>query len=101
MVALAIELMDVHLAFDDPGGTVAVHFLSGLWGLLATGLFGSGSAIAQVAGDCQVAWSCTSAGIPGGVVDRTILRTAPEGDRQGMDLHELRFVTHHEDTWGR
>ena len=110
MVPFAIELADVHLAFDDPGGTVAVHFLGGLWGLLATGLFGTGTnAIAQLAGIATLigflfplvfgfVW-VTSRLVP--------LRTTPEGDRQGMDLHELgagaypEFMTHHEDSWGR
>ena len=109
MVALAIEVLDVHMAFDDPGGTVAIHFLSGLWGLLAAGLFGSASATAQTAGVATLlgaifplvfflVW----------LMSRLLpLRTTAEGDRQGMDLHELgagaypEFVTHHEDTWGR
>ena len=109
MVAFAIEMLDVHLAFDDPGGTVAVHFLCGLWGLLAAGLFGSANLMAQVVGIATligfvfplafgIVWM-TSRFVP--------LRTTPEGDRQGMDLHELganaypEFMMHHEDSWGR
>jgi Amt family ammonium transporter len=109
MVALAVEAMDLHMAFDDPGGTVAVHFLGGLWGLLAAGLFGTGNAVAQLAG------IATALGAMFPLAFATVwatarlapLRTTPEGDRLGMDLHELgagaypEFVTHHEDMWGR
>jgi ammonium transporter, Amt family len=109
MVPFAIEMADVRLAFDDPGGTVAVHFLGGLWGLIAAGLFGAGSWIAQIAGVATLIGLLFPM-VFGfvGMTSRVIpLRTTAEGDRQGMDLHELgagaypEFMTHHEDTWGR
>ena len=104
LVAFCIEMMDVHLAFDDPGGTTAANFLGSLWGLLASGMFGSGSMVSQVAG---------IATLIGFVLPLTFgliwlsarfvpLRTQPEGDRHGMDLHELgagaypEFMTHRE-----
>ena len=109
IVPLAIETMDVHLAFDDPGGTVAVHFLGGLWGLIATGLFGAGNGIAQLVGIATLIGLLFPAvfGFVWGVSRFLPPRTTPEGDRQGMDFHELgagaypEFMTHHEDTWGR
>ena len=109
VTVFAIELMDVHLAFDDPGGTVAVHFLGGTWGLLASGMFSGANWVAQLAGVATligfvfplvfaIVWA-SSLVIP--------LRTSPEGDRHGMDLHELgagaypEFMMHHnEDSWG-
>jgi Amt family ammonium transporter len=73
------------------------------------GLVGSGDAIAQIAGVATLLGVIFPAGY--GMVwligRLTPLRTNAEGDRQGMDLHELgagaypEFVTYHEDSWGR
>ena len=35
-----IEIFELHLRVDDPGGAVSVHALAGIWGLFALGLFG-------------------------------------------------------------
>lgn len=44
LVVFGVWLLDNVLHIDDPVGAVAVHFLSGLWGTLATGLFATTSA---------------------------------------------------------
>ena len=104
LVPFFIELMDVHLAFDDPGGTVASHLLTSIWGLLASALFGTGSVFAQLAGIATLIGFAFP--VTYGIVwlsSRLVpLRTLPEGDRHGMDLHELgagaypEFMTHRE-----
>ena len=108
----AVELFEARLAVDDPGGVVFVHAVGGLWGILAAGLFarfGPGGAPGQ--------WLAQLVGIAtllGFVLPLTYglnwllnryypQRVAREGERQGMDLHELgagaypEFITHSED----
>jgi ammonium transporter, Amt family len=118
LVALTVELFELQLAVDDPGGAVSVHAVGGIWGVLALGIFarfpaqllnsrsgnpaGSGQWIAQLLG---------VATLLGFVLPLTYSlnwllnrvhpqRVAAEGERQGMDLYELgagaypEFVTH-------
>jgi hypothetical protein len=40
LVTYMIEIFELRLHVDDPGGAVSVHALSGIWGLIALGLFG-------------------------------------------------------------
>jgi ammonium transporter, Amt family len=111
IVVFTVEWLDLRFMVDDPGGAISVHALGGLWGVLAVGLFaqfatgGEGQWLAQVAG---------IATLLGFVLPLTyslnwILnrlspqRVGPEGERRGMDLHELgagaypELVSHNED----
>ncbi len=111
MVALCIELFELHLDIDDPGGSISVHAVAGIWGLLAGGALGrfpgahDGQVLAQAIG---------VATLIGFVLPMTYgvnwllnrffgLRVAPDAERQGMDLAELgagaypEFVTHTDD----
>jgi len=113
LVTFSVELLELHLTVDDPGGAISVHALGGLWGLLAVGIFAtsvpgenaSGQWIAQLAG---------IATLLGFVLPMTYalhwllnrvspMRVAPEGERQGLDLHELGagaypdFMSHNDD----
>ena len=108
LVPLAIENLELRLGIDDPGGAISVHGLGGLWGVIAVGFFGrfsqgeSGQWIAQLIG---------VATLLGGVLPFTYganwllnrflpYRIGPDGERQGLDLHELgagaypEFMTH-------
>ncbi len=44
LVVFGVWLLDYKLRVDDPVGAVAVHFMNGVWGTLATGLFATTSA---------------------------------------------------------
>ena len=108
LVALSVELLELRFEIDDPGGSVSVHAVAGIWGLLATGLlgrFGTGALLAQVVGIATLigfifplTWGLNAA------LNRLMpMRVSREGERQGMDLFELGsgaypdFVTHADD----
>ena len=105
---LLIELLELAFSLDDPLGSIAVHAGGGLWGILAVGIFApqTGQLLAQLLGiaallglalpliyllfrllDCVLPF-CVNA----------------EGERMGMDLHELggsaypEFVIHSDDS---
>jgi len=105
---LAIENLELRLGIDDPGGAISVHAIGGLWGVIAVGIFGrfppeeSGQWIAQLIGVATLL-GCILPAIYGAnsVLNRVLpYRSAPEGERQGLDLHELgagaypEFMTH-------
>ena len=106
---LLVELFELALSLDDPSGAISVHAAGGLWGLLAAGFFApySGQFTAQLVG---------IAGLLGLLFPLTYLffallnrvlpfRVEPDGERLGMDLHELggnaypEFVVHRDDSY--
>lgn len=108
LLPLVIEFLEVRCRLDDPSGGIAVHGFGGLWGLLACGFLwraAEGQMVAQLVG---------IATLVGLVLPVTYmlyrllnriapLRTHPEGERLGMDLHELgagaypEFVMHNDE----
>ncbi|HEV3334158.1 MAG TPA: ammonium transporter [Bryobacteraceae bacterium] len=130
VVPFAIENLELRLGIDDPGGSISVHAIGGLWGILALGLFerfpapvlntpdglarltslsGVGQGLAQLIG---------AATLIGFVLPLTYglnwllnrfvpQRVAPEGERQGLDLYELgagaypEFMTHTDEFYQR
>jgi Amt family ammonium transporter len=112
LVPLSIEWLEIHLHIDDPGGAISVHGLAGIWGLLALGLFdhlpgssGSHQWLAQVAGVATLlGFVLTLTYALNWLLNRiSPQRVGLDGERQGMDLHELganaypELVTHQED----
>ena len=109
LVALLIEVFELHLMVDDPGGAVSVHAGAGLWGLLAVALFGhqlvgdrTGHLLAQLVGIATLL-GCLLPLIHGLnlLLNRlTPFRVDRDGDWQGMDIRELgagaypEFVVH-------
>jgi ammonium transporter, Amt family len=97
LIPLSIEWFEVHLGIDDPGGAICVHGIGGLWGLLAAGW------LARIPGELPGQWLAQLAGIAAlvgfvfpfvyaatWILNRVIpFRIAPDGERQGLDLHEL------------
>ncbi len=93
-----IEIFELHLRVDDPGGAVSVHALAGIWGLFALGLFGhfpdgtrGGHLLAQVVGICALLGFMLPL-IHGGnlLLNRwSTYRVDDDGHWHGMDVREL------------
>ncbi len=112
LVVYSVEWLELHLGVDDPGGSVSVHAVAGMWGLLAAGLL---AAVAPVSWLAQVVGIATLLGfiLPLTYGLNCVLnrfypqRVAVEGERQGLDLYELGagaypdVMTHNEDFWQR
>jgi Amt family ammonium transporter len=106
---LLVELLELALSIDDPSGAITVHAVGGLWGLLAAGIFAPqpGQLVAQLVG------IATLLGLVLPLVyflfrllDRVVaFRVDPDGERIGMDLHELgggaypEFVIHRDESY--
>jgi Amt family ammonium transporter len=111
IVALCVEQFELHLDIDDPGGSISVHAVAGIWGLLAGGALGrfpgggDGQLLAQAIGVATlIGFALPMTYGLNWLVDRFFgLRVAPDAERQGMDLAELgagaypEFVTHTDD----
>jgi Amt family ammonium transporter len=106
---LMVELLELALSIDDPSGAITVHAAGGLWGLLAAGFFAPlpGQLLAQLVG------IATLLGVLLPLVyllfwllNRVVpFRVDPDGERIGMDLHELgggaypEFVIHRDESY--
>src|SRR5665213_1987552 len=111
LVTLAVEFIELRLEVDDPGGSVSVHAVAGIWGLLATGMLGrfpTGGTAVMFAPVVGVSTLLAFVLPPGWGINVLLNRFAPmrvsrDGERQGMDLFELGagaypdFVTHTDD----
>jgi Amt family ammonium transporter len=106
---LLVELFELALSVDDPSGAISVHAAAGLWGLFAAGLFAPrpGQLVAQLIGIATLLgvflplvyllfW----------LLNRVVpFRVDPDGERIGMDLHELgggaypEFVIHRDESY--
>jgi Amt family ammonium transporter len=106
---LLVEVLELAVSIDDPSGAISVHAVGGLWGLVAVGLFASqaGQFVAQLVGVATLLglilplvyllfW----------LLNRVVaFRVDPDGERIGMDLHELgggaypEFVIHRDDSY--
>jgi Amt family ammonium transporter len=112
LVVYSVEWLELHLAVDDPGGSVSVHAVAGLWGLLAAGplaAVGPGPWLAQLVGIATLLGCILplTYGLNWLLNRVSPQRVAVEGERQGLDLYELGagaypdFMTHNEDFWQR
>ena len=109
LVTYMIEIAELKLQVDDPGGAVSVHAGAGLWGLIAVGLFGhfadgarGSHLLAQMVGIAALLGFMLPL-IYGAnlLMDRFMpYRVDGDGDWQGMDIRELgagaypEFVVH-------
>jgi Amt family ammonium transporter len=109
VMPLLVELFELVLSVDDPSGAVSVHAAAGLWGLFAAGLFApqTGQFVAQLVGIATLLgvflplvyllfW----------ILNRFVpFRVDADGERIGMDLHELgggaypEFVIHRDESY--
>jgi ammonium transporter, Amt family len=111
LVTFSVELLDLRLEVDDPGGSISVHAVAGLWGVLAVGLLGrleagtDGQLLAQVVGIGTLLGFVLPLTYGLNVILNRFIpqRVAIEGEHQGMDLYELgagaypEFMTHTDD----
>lgn len=109
LVTYMVEVAELKLRVDDPGGSVSVHAGAGLWGLIAVGLFGqfpdgmrAGHVLAQLVGVAALLGFMLPVifGL-NLLMDRFVpYRVDSDGDWQGMDIRELgagaypEFVVH-------
>lgn len=90
IVFFAVLLLD-KLCIDDPVGAVPVHFCCGIWGGIATGIFGDGANLmTQVIGTAAiVGWSLVVSGIAFFALKAIgLLRVDAEEEIAGLDIKE-------------
>ena len=104
LVVFSVEFFELSMKVDDPCGSISVHAVCGLWGLLAVGIFAGipGQFMAQLVGIATLLGFIfpMTYGL-NWLLNRFIpYRVSPDGERQGLDLHELgadaypEFVVH-------
>jgi Amt family ammonium transporter len=106
---LMVELLELALSIDDPSGAITVHAVGGLWGLLAAGFFApqAGQLVAQLVGIAALlGLMLPLVYLLFAVLNRVhAFRVDPDGERIGMDLHELgggaypEFVIHRDESY--
>jgi Amt family ammonium transporter len=93
-----VEILELRLLVDDPGGAISVHAASGLWGLLAYGIFSTqpgnshqNHILAQLVGIATlIGFLLPSIHGANLLINRFLpYRTDRDGDWQGMDIREL------------
>ena len=106
---LLVEVLELAFSVDDPSGAIAVHGASGLWGLVAAGFFApqSGQLMAQLVGIAALIGIVLPLSyLIFALLNRLVVfRADPDGERIGMDLHELgggaypEFVIHRDESY--
>jgi len=109
VVPYAVELFELKLFVDDPGGSISVHAGAGLWGTLAAGLFAAvapGMRGPQILAQLVGVSTLLGFVLPVAYGANWLLhkigsqRVDRDGDYQGMDIRELgagaypEFVVH-------
>jgi len=109
LVTYMIEIAELRLRVDDPGGAVSVHAGAGIWGLVAVGLFGhfsngtrEGHMLAQLVGVAALLGFMLPLIYGANLLLNQFVpyRVDNDGDWQGMDIRELgagaypEFVVH-------
>ena len=93
-----VELFELRLLVDDPGGAISVHAGAGIWGLFAAGVFANHSAAsigAQILSQCVGIATLLGFMLPlihgcNLLLNRILpYRVDRDGDWQGMDIREL------------
>jgi Amt family ammonium transporter len=98
LVTYFVEIFEMHLYVDDPGGAISVHAIAGTWGLVAVGLFGTvtsgsrtGFLLAQLVAVATLLGFMLPLIYAGNLLLNRFVpyRVDPSGDRKGMDIREL------------
>jgi Amt family ammonium transporter len=106
---LLVEVLELALSIDDPTGALSVHGAAGLWGLFAAGLFAprAGQLLAQLVGMATLLGVFLPLVMALFVLLNRLVRfrVDSDGERLGMDLHELgggaypEFVVHRDESY--
>jgi Amt family ammonium transporter len=106
---LLVELFELALSIDDPSGAISVHAAGGLLGLIAAGLFAgpTGQFTAQLIGIATLlGLMLPLVYLLFALLNRVVpFRVDSDGERIGMDLHELgggaypEFVIHRDESY--
>ena len=106
---LLVELLELAVSIDDPSGAISAHAVSGLWGLAAAGIFAgaSGQFLAQLIGiAASLGLILPLVYLLFWLLNRAVpFRVDADGERIGMDLHELgggaypEFVIHRDESY--
>ena len=106
---LVVELLELALAIDDPSGAITAHASGALWGLFAAGIFAPGhnQLLAQLVGIAALLGVFLPlAYLLFAALNKIVpFRVDPDGERMGMDLHELgggaypEFVIHRDESY--
>lgn len=106
---LLVELFELALSIDDPSGAIGVHGAAGLWGIVAAGIFAPqpGQFVAQIIGvSTLLGFMLPCVYLIFWALNRILaFRVDPDGERLGMDLHELggnaypEFVVHRDESY--
>ncbi len=106
---LLVEVLELALSIDDPSGAITVHAVGGLWGLIAAGIFAPlpGQLVAQLVGVAALlGLMLPLVYLLFWMLNRVVpFRVDPDGERIGMDLHELgggaypEFVIHRDESY--
>lgn len=86
---LGIKLLDI-LKIDDPVGAWPVHGLNGIWGGIATGIFGGHPIMAQIIGSAVIPlWGFATMLVLFFILKAAgILRVTKEEEMKGLDISE-------------
>lgn len=89
LVVLGMQLLE-RLKIDDPVGAWPVHGLCGIWGGIATGIFGGHPLGAQIIGSLVIPlWAFVTAFVLFIILKSVnLLRVSPEEEQVGLDLSE-------------
>ncbi len=106
---LLVEVLELALSIDDPSGAITVHAAGGLWGLVAAGLFApqAGQLVAQLVGiSALLGVALPLVYLLFRLLNKVVaFRVDTDGERIGMDLHELgggaypEFVIHRDESY--
>ena len=96
LVCIGLELLE-NLKIDDAVGAWSVHGLCGIWGGIATGIFGGHPLVAQIVGSIAIpVWAFVTAFVLFKVIKALgVLRVSPEEEQAGLDLSEHGVGAYH------
>jgi len=90
IVVVSVILLD-KAKLDDPVGAISVHLVCGIWGTLATGIFGEGTSVmSQIIGIVAVGVFCFASALIIFFILKAIIgvRVSEKEEVEGLDMYE-------------